>query len=311
VNWNSWSEISVCLCSLEKLQYQNRKVIVVDNGSTDNSADRIRSNFPWAEVVLTGKNLGFSGGCNAGIRRALSEGTDYVWLLNPDTTVDPRALDALVDKAESDPQVGAVGSAIYCMEAPSQLQAWGGGYVNFWTGRARHFLTPVPAGRIQYITGASLLVPQRVLLTTGLLDEGIFLYWEDTEYGWRLRRAGWKLAVAEQSKIWHKGMSTGGKKCGDIDRFYNASAVRFFIRYSPTPLLSVWVGVALRIAKRLIIGDWDRVRPIWVGFRQGESQEKCQGRIRPKATQAMSGLETGQIETRGTISALSCERKQQ
>jgi GT2 family glycosyltransferase len=277
LNWNSWSETSACLSSLENLQYENRKVIVVDNGSTDDSVSRIRERFAWAEIVLTGKNLGFPRGCNVGIRRVLAESSDYVWLLNNDATVDPGALDALVDKAESDPQIGAVGSAVYCMEEPTQLQAWGGGYVNFWIGRSRHFLKPVADEKIQYIMGASLLIPRRALETVGLLDERIFLYWDDPEYCWRLRSAGWKLAVAGQSKIWHKGMSAWGKRNPRSDAFFNASAARFFTQYSPTPFLSLWVGTSLRIAKRLIGGDWKRARAVWVGVRQGVSEATVLG----------------------------------
>jgi GT2 family glycosyltransferase len=269
VNWNSWTETSTCLSALQNLRYENRHVIVVDNGSTDDSVSRIREAFPWVEVVLAGKNLGFPCGCNVGMRRALPEGADYVWLLNNDAVADPDALDALVAKAESDPGIGAVGSAIYCMEEPAQLQAWGGGYVNFWVGNSRHFLKPVADQEIQYITGASLLIPRRVLETVGLLDEGIFLYWDDPEYCWRLRRAGWKLAVAGASKVWHKGMSAFGKKSPLLDKFYSASAARFFGQYSPVPLLSIWVGVSLRIAKRLIVGDWERARATWLGARQG------------------------------------------
>lgn len=269
LNWNSWSDTSICLSSLQNLDYENRKVVVVDNGSTDDSVSRIREGFPWVDVVLTGKNLGFPCGCNAGIRQSLTEHADYVWLLNNDATVDPGALSALVDKAESDSQIGAVGSAIYCMEEPLRLQAWGGGYVNFWMGHARQFLKPVADERLQYITGASLLIPRRVLEAVGLLDEGIFLYWDDPEYCWRLRSAGWKLAVAGRSKIWHRRMSAYGRKSSYLDTIYNASAARFFTRYSPTPSLSLWTGVSLRIAKRLIGGDWERARAIWVGFRQG------------------------------------------
>jgi len=251
--------------------------MVVDNGSTDNSASRISEGFPWVDVVLTGKNLGFPRGCNVGIRRVLAEGADYVWLLNNDVIVDPGALDALVDKAESDPQIGAVGSAIYCMEKPTELQAWGGGYINFWIGRSRHFLKPVADEKIQYITGASLLIPRRVLEDVGLLDEEIFLYWDDPDYCWRVRTAGWKLAVAGKSKIWHKGMSAHGKKSPRSDVFFNASATRFFTQYSSTPLLSLWVGTSLRIAKRLIRGDWQRARAVWIGFRQGVPESMIVG----------------------------------
>lgn len=271
LNWNSWSETSTCLSSLEGLTYENRKVIVVDNGSTDDSASRINEKFPWAELVFTGKNLGFPRGCNVGIRKMLEEKSDYVWLLNNDATADPGALDALVDKAEGDSEIGAVGSAVYCMEEPTQLQAWGGGYVNFFMGRSRHFLAPVADEKLHYIIGASLLIPRRVLEAVGLLDEGIFLYWDDPEYCCRLRSAGWKLAVAGKSKIWHKGMSAWGRKNPRADTFFNASAAHFFSRHSPTPFLSLLVGTSLRMAKRLIVGDWGRARAVWIGARQGIS----------------------------------------
>lgn len=265
VHWNSWRETSACLTSLESLAYENHKVIVADNGSTDDSVRLIVDRFPWADVVLNGKNLGFPGGSNSGIRRALSEGTDYVWLLNNDAVSDPGALDALVEKAESDRSIGVVGSAIYCMENPTELQAWGGGYINFWLGRTRHFLRPVPDAKIQYITGASMLIPRRILETVGLLDERIFLYWDDPEYCCRLRRAGWKLAVAAESKIWHQGMSAYGRKNPKLDVFYNASAVHFFRQHSPVPRISVFAGTSLRIAKQLLRGDLERARAIWTG----------------------------------------------
>ena len=269
VNWNSWRETATCLSALRGLNYKNVRVIVVDNGSTDDSVSRIREDFPWVDVILAGRNLGFPGGCNVGIRQAFAEGTDYIWLLNNDATVDTGALGAMVDKAETDPQIGAVGSAIYCMEEPTRLQAWGGGYVNFWLGRARHFVEPVADEKIQYITGASLLISRRALEEVGLLDEGIFLYWDDPEFCWRLRTAGWKLAVAGGSMVWHKGMSAFGAKSPRLDIFYNASAARFFKLHSPTPLLSLWIGVTLRIAKRLLGGEWKRAHAILVGVRQG------------------------------------------
>lgn len=284
LNWNSWGETSICLSSLQHLEYENRVVIVVDNGSTDNSVARIREEFPWAHVMLTGKNLGFPCGCNVGIRQALAEGTDYVWLLNNDATADPGALRALVAKAESDQRVGAVGSAIYCMEEPTKLQAWGGGYVNFWMGHARHYLTPVPDEQVQYITGASLLISRPALEAVGLLDEGIFLYWDDPEYCWRLRQAGWKLAVAGESKVWHKGMTAYGSRSPRLDTFFNASAARFFSRYSPISPISIWVGVSLRMAKRLVIADWERARAVWVGAKQGRTAYHDESGINSNST---------------------------
>src|SRR6266446_1270900 len=174
LNWNNWRDTNECLASLHGLDYDNWKVIVLDNGSTDGSVDRIRERFPEVEVMELSENLGFAKGNNAGIRAALERGADYVWLLNNDTTVDRNALRALVEKAEEGPKIGAVGSAIYFMSEPERLQAWGGGYVDFWLGRGHRFLRPVADERIQFLTGASLLLRRSALESLGLLDEGFF-----------------------------------------------------------------------------------------------------------------------------------------
>jgi GT2 family glycosyltransferase len=268
LNWNGWSNTSICLCSLEKLQYENRKVIVIDNGSTDDSASRIGNEFPWVEVVETGENLGFAGGCNVGILRALAAGAKYVWLLNNDTRIDSWALDAMVNKAESDPTIGAVGSLIYFMEEKERVQAWGGGHVNFLLGRARHFLEPVEDNRLDYITGTSLLIRRDALESVGLLDEDFFFFWEDTDLGFRLRRMGWRLAVAGDSQIWHKQNATIGKGSEHQDSNFNRSAVRFFKKNAHVPFFSIWMGVSLRVAKRVLTGDWKRLRAAWLGYRQ-------------------------------------------
>jgi GT2 family glycosyltransferase len=114
------------LSSLEFLDYPDYKVIVVDNGSTDNSVAEIRKAHPQITLLETGRNLGFAGGNNVGIRYALEQGADYVWLLNNDTKADPHALTAMVEVAESDPRIGAVGSVLYYMDEPERVQAWGG-----------------------------------------------------------------------------------------------------------------------------------------------------------------------------------------
>ena len=263
LNWNGWRDTVECLTSLEKLNYRNFQVVVIDNGSTDDSVLRIRLAFPGVSIIEAKKNLGFAGGCNLGIRHALEEGAEYVWLLNNDTTVDPDALVALVQKAEADPQVGAVGSAIYSAVDPDRLLAWGGGRVNFWLGRSRHFLSSVPDSEIQFLTGASLLLTRSVLESVGLLDEGFFMYWEDADYCFRLRRASWKLAAAGDSKVWHKEQGSSERKGILLDDQFNRSASRFFSRHAPIPIIPVGAGTGLRIAKRIFIGDWKRARALW------------------------------------------------
>jgi GT2 family glycosyltransferase len=267
LNWNGWRDTVKCLTSLKRLSYPNVRIVVVDNRSTDDSVSQILQAFPDVAIIEAEKNLGFAGGCNLALRKALQDGAEYVWLLNNDTTVDPGALLAMVEMADADPKIGAVGSAIYSTEEPERLLAWGGGYINFWLGRSRHFLTSVPNNEIQFLTGASLLLRRCALDSVGLLDEGFFMYWEDGDYCFRLRRAGWTLAVAGGSMVWHKEQGTVGKKSTLMDSHFNRSATRFFARHAPIPFISIWVGIGLRIAKRIFIGDWERARVVWASTR--------------------------------------------
>src|SRR5215470_14085112 len=92
LNWNGCNETLACLESLIKLSYPPCDLIVVDNGSTDNSVAAVRSKYPNVEVIQTGKNLGYAGGNNVGIRRALEKGAQYILILNNDTRVSPDAI---------------------------------------------------------------------------------------------------------------------------------------------------------------------------------------------------------------------------
>ena len=274
LNWNGWQDTVACLRSLELLDYNNCRVLVVDNASSDDSVVRIRGSFATVEVIRTDKNLGFSGGNNVGIRRALSEGADYVWLLNNDTTVDPTALRALVERAEADPKVGAVGSAIYDVAEPKRLQAWGGGHVNFWLGRSRNFLSPLSDEKIEFLSGTSLLLRRPVLESLGLFDEGYFFYWEDTDYCFRVRQAGWRLAVAGGSRVWHKESASVGKTSTLLDSLFNTSAARFFEKHAPAPQVSLWMGVTLRVLKRIALGKWNNARAAWAAARNARSTSR-------------------------------------
>ena len=266
LNWNNYPYTLGCLASLEKLDYPNYHIIVVDNGSTDDSVRRIRNAYPSVTLLKIEGNVGFAGGNNVGIRYALEQGADYVWLLNNDTRVDPNALTAMVSVAERDPKAGAVGAVLYYMDEPERVQAWGGGRVSLWWGISRHFTAPVPVERIHYITGASLLIRREALEEVGLLDEGFFMYWEDADFGFRLRKAGWKIAVASSARVWHKESASLGKRNPVMDRYFSASAARFFQHHAPYPVVPILVGFWGRLAKRVIRLDLEGVKESWRGM---------------------------------------------
>src|SRR4051794_37273189 len=107
LNWNDGAATLACLGALRSIDYPNIAVIVVDNGSTDGSAQRIRDSA-FVDLVVNPTNLGFTGGVNVGIARAMATTADYVWLLNSDATTQPDVLSRLVATAETDERIGLV-----------------------------------------------------------------------------------------------------------------------------------------------------------------------------------------------------------
>ncbi|ATY83851.1 glycosyltransferase family 2 protein [Kyrpidia spormannii] len=262
INWNGYEDTSRCLTSLRDLEYPTYRIIVIDNGSDDGSVELLRKNYPNVIILEAKENVGFARGNNIGIRYALNHYAAYVWLLNNDTTVSRTALFELVQVAESDVTIGAVGSVVYYMNCPEKIQVWGGGWVNTWIGRAGHFITPVPSQRLDYVVGASILLRSDALRDVGYLDEDYFMYWEDTDISFRLRKAGWKLAVAPNSKVFHKVSGSIGEGSEAFHFYFNRSAKRFFQRYCVMPWVPISIGVGGRLAKLVVKKNWKAVRAI-------------------------------------------------
>lgn len=265
LNWNGWQDTVDCLEVLNVSTYSNISVLVVDNGSTDDSVSRIRNAHPGVAIIETRRNLGFAGGNNAGIRHALAQGAEYVWLLNNDTTPAPDALSALVAKATSDSGLGAVASVSYYADTPSEVEAWGGAHVNLWCGFGRNSTQPRPDEWFHSLNGTSLLISKAALEDAGLLDEGFFLYWEDTEFCLRLRKRGWRLGAAPDSAIIHKVSASTGNNKIVLDRYQTASGLRLLKLHSPAPVFACVLFLSLRFGKRLLGLEFNRCRSVWRG----------------------------------------------
>jgi GT2 family glycosyltransferase len=264
LNWNRWPDTLACLASLQHQDYPSFKVLVVDNDSTDDSVKQIKAAMPGIELVQSGANLGFGGGCNVGIKRALAEGSDYVWLINSDSTADAHALSALVDVAEKNLALGSVGSVVYEVDTPTQIQLWGGGRVRLCCGQSRH---QTAAGPLDFISGASVLLRRDALEAVGIFDQAaFFMYWEDTDLGFRLRQGGWQLAVAQDSRVWHRQSASLGKGNPLLDEYFTRSGVRFLRRHAPVPLASISLMLGMMLAKRLLAGQLRRAQAVVKGF---------------------------------------------
>lgn len=280
LNWNGWRDTLECLDALKRSTYSNLSIVVVDNGSTNDSVARIKSSRPDILLLENGKNLGFAGGNNIGIRHATAHGAEYVWLLNNDTWPASDALTALVAKAMTDDCIGAVGSVCYFADTPSKVEAWGGARVNLWIAYGRNSTKPRKDDWFHSLNGTSILVSVAALKDAGLLDEGFFLYWEDTEFCLRLRKRGWRIAVAPDSRIEHK---VHGSTAGDriqLDRFQTASGLRLLNLHSPAPRFASILFLTIRFARRLARLQFERCRSVWDGIQDYREMLPLSPRIR-------------------------------
>jgi GT2 family glycosyltransferase len=274
LNWNGWRDTLDCLAALKESSYPELEVVVVDNGSTDQSVAQISAAHPDVTLLQTGANLGFAGGNNAGIRYGLKNGAEYVWLLNNDTRPAPDALSALVAKALTDSRIGAVGSVCYFADRPEIVQIWAGGRANLWIGYSPNTDRPHDDAWFHWLNGTSLLLSAAALQDIGLLDQGIFLYWEDVEIGLRLRQRGWRLAAAPESKVLHKVSASTSNNKILLDRFATASALRILKLYSAAPPVAIGLFLIIRFARRLLRLQVARCRSVWQGiqdYRQSSS----------------------------------------
>jgi GT2 family glycosyltransferase len=216
LNWNGKADTLECLSSLKKIQYPSYRVCLVDNASTDDSVEAVRSKFPTVEIIENSENLRFAQGNNVGIKFALQHNADYVLLLNNDTKVDSEFLKEMIKVSESDCKIGMVGPKIYHYDPPDLIWS-AGGEISFWKGKIAHRgLRKSDSEKfseiadVDYLTACALLVKREVIEKVGLLDSSYYIYSEDADWCERTRRAGYKLVYVPKAKVWHKISSTSG-----------------------------------------------------------------------------------------------------
>ena len=221
--WNGKEDTLKCLRSLREDTYPNKEIIIVDNGSTDDSVAEIHRSFPEVVVLEMGTNLGFTGGNNAGIRHAISEGFDYVYMLNNDTTVEPDALERLVEAAQGNPGAGLVAPVIHDLDPPRAIWFAGSAislrHGEAWHDNSRQPERTEPPYEVPWATGCAMLLRAGLLGELGGFDDRYFLSWEDVDLSLRVREAGQTVMVAPMARIYHKG-GQSGKNFNGIYSYY-------------------------------------------------------------------------------------------
>jgi GT2 family glycosyltransferase len=210
LNWNGLQDTLECIESVFKLNYENYEIVIVDNGSSDDSAENIKKIYPTITIIKNSKNLGYTGGNNLGIRYALKNGSDYVWLLNNDTIVEKDSLKYLIKTFDTSKEVGLVSPIIYYYNAPEKIQFCG--WVVDWMNcevkepSANEIIIKKEfiEGRDVCLWGTALVIKSDVIKKIGFLDEKYFAYWEDIDYSIKALRAGFRNVIEINSHIYHK-----------------------------------------------------------------------------------------------------------
>ena len=263
VNWNTKEFLLPCLSSIfEKEQRISREVIIVDNGSRDGSVNEVRNTFPLVHLIENEKNLGFAKAVNQGLQKASGR---YALLLNPDTQVKKGAIERLVSFMDAHSDVGVAGAQLLNADGSKQnsianfpslgtellnksLLRWL--FPKKFPGKERNYSKPI---EVDSVIGACMMVRRDTLDQVGLLDEDYFLFLEETDWCYRMKKAGWKIYHVPQAEIYHfQGKSAEMVKKRARVEFYR-SRYQFFKKNRGDPQwFFLFIGLIIRLGFQLL-----------------------------------------------------------
>jgi GT2 family glycosyltransferase len=218
LNWRNAAGTVACLDSLKKVAASDVTVIVVDNGSGDDSVSVIRRQHPDLTLLETGANLGYAGGNNVGIRYALEHGAESVGVLNNDAIVDPDFVPPLLAASQQATSAAITTPMICEAERPDVIWALGA-HIDWKTADSRRLHAGEPRAdwkdrdpqAVEFAVGTAMLASRQVWERVGLIDESFFLYYEETDWCVRARRLGVPILATPASCIWHEAGAGGGR----------------------------------------------------------------------------------------------------
>jgi GT2 family glycosyltransferase len=278
LNTNRRDDTLECLRSLNKSIYPNLDTMVLDNASSDGSVEAIRQDFPEVEIVPLTENRGYAGNNNIGIRRAVEQGADWVFVLNEDTVLDPECITHLAEAVDGDPQCGIAGPMVYHFDAPEVIQSAG--------GRFDSHLNSIHIGQnevdrgqyahtrqVDWISGCAILVRREVIEAVDALDERFFYYWEETEWCLRASKNGWHILHVPEARLWHKGVQQDYSPAPSVT-YYNTRNRLLMLSKHGAPFSTwfyTWGKTMGTLRSWTFKPQWRHMQPhrdaLWMGMR--------------------------------------------
>ncbi len=278
LNWNGKKDSIECLESLKSISCENLEIIVVDNGSSDGSQEYIEKNYPHIILIKNKTNLGFTGGNNVGIKKAIEHGAEYIFLLNNDTTVDAHFITACLKSFATTPSVGLVGPKVVYYSNPANV--WCAGcYYNQLMGRSVMYGTFSKkkdfekAETVDWISFCAVMIKREVFEKIGYLDDDFFSSYEDLDFCLRAKNAGFLCQYTPQTIVKHKIAQDWGGLDSPLYTYYqtrnallcmqkNRSTLGFMIFF----MLYVGISIQKRSYRFFLKGAANNIKYIYMGL---------------------------------------------
>jgi GT2 family glycosyltransferase len=280
VNWNQPALTIECIHSLLRQSHSSIEIILVDNGSTDDSNRLILEQFPELRIVEINENLGYAPAANFGIYSALNAGAGFILLMNNDAVADKNMIAHLLKQYL--PDTGILAPVVYFFDRPEKVWSAGGRLRPLLLERTEDVAEFKENESLEsdfiekdFVTGCCMLIPASVFRSVGLLDERFRMYYDDADFCYRVRERGLRILLVPAAKAWHRVAASSSGRNTPNERYWMAkSSVLFFRKHATQPqslfIIPYRIGSAIRTIFGLLVkGKIGTARAYLIGLWHG------------------------------------------
>ncbi|HZQ06549.1 MAG TPA: glycosyltransferase family 2 protein [Anaerolineae bacterium] len=267
LTYNRWEDTCQCLASIYRRVLDGLQVVVVDNGSTDETTTALRAEFPQVHLIVNSTNLGYADGNNVGLHYALEQNAEFALVLNNDAIVAPDCIEILVDAARANDHAALFGPLVLHADEPNVIQSAGGMLPEDWHAYHRasnqsdkgQFQTPEP---VAWLTGCAILTRVPALREIGLLDASFYMYGEDVDWCVRAHRARHQVLFVPRARVWHKGVTRNYAPTPYITYYSARNELQLIRKHHAgnSALLRAWTRHLRTLASWSLLPRWQAQR---------------------------------------------------